>query len=78
MARRLQGGVDIMDRLPQFSIAAPFADQQEGKAGAALVQKGKARAILDQVCAEIVQCGLGEGACFGRYSGAGFIKVVLV
>ena len=67
-----------MDRLPQFSIAAPCADQQEGKAGAALVQNGKARAILGQVCAEILQCGLGEAACFGCYSGAGFIKAVLV
>ena len=67
-----------MDRLPQFSIAAPCADQQQGKAGAALEQDGKARAILGQVCAEILQCGLGEGGGFGRYSGAGLIKIVLV
>lgn len=46
-------GVGIKDGLPQFVVAAPSADQEEGKAGVALVKNDKAREIVLQKTLEI-------------------------
>ena len=71
-----EAGVDVVDGLPQLVVAAPSADQQKGKAGAALVQECEARVITRKSGGKSVQGTVREGAGFGGDPIGGFIQVI--
>ena len=71
-----EGMIDILHGLPQLIIAAPSADQQKCKACAALVQNGKACAIISHERSKAMQRRLGAGAGLLRDPVGSFVQII--